>query len=137
LTSPGNQTNAEGDTVSLQVQASDGDGDALTYDELDLPPGLSINAQTGVTSGTVDYSAAEDFAGSYPGPCVSEALHDATCCAGSGNAAVGDRHDFTGREFAHETGLQYNRARYYDPTTGRWTSQDPLGFLADDTNLYR
>ena len=35
------------------------------------------------------------------------------------------------------TGLQYNRARYYDPTTGRWTTEDPLGFAAGDTNLYR
>lgn len=33
--------------------------------------------------------------------------------------------------------LQYNRARYYDPTTGRWTSQDPSSFAAGDANLYR
>src|SRR2546421_515233 len=25
----------------------------------------------------------------------------------------------------------------YDPKTGRWISQDPLGFTAGDTNLYR
>jgi RHS repeat-associated protein len=31
----------------------------------------------------------------------------------------------------------YNRARYLDPTTGRWTTQDPLGFAAGDANLYR
>jgi RHS repeat-associated protein len=36
-----------------------------------------------------------------------------------------------------ETGLQYNRARYYDSSTGRWMSQDPLGFDAGDSNLYR
>ncbi len=28
-------------------------------------------------------------------------------------------------------------ARYYDPKTGRWISQDPLGFDAGDSNLYR
>jgi hypothetical protein len=33
--------------------------------------------------------------------------------------------------------LYYNRARYLDPTTGRWTTQDPLGFAAGDANLYR
>src|SRR5262249_27580244 len=44
---------------------------------------------------------------------------------------------WTGREYDSETGLQYNRARYYDPKTGRWTSQDPLGFDAGDSNLYR
>lgn len=44
---------------------------------------------------------------------------------------------YTGREFDSETGLQYNRGRYYDATTGRWISQDPLGFSAGDSNLYR
>ena len=33
--------------------------------------------------------------------------------------------------------LQYNRARYYDASTHRWISQDPLGFDAGDSNLYR
>jgi RHS repeat-associated protein len=44
---------------------------------------------------------------------------------------------FTSRGFDAETGLYYHRARYLDPTTGRWTTQDPLGFAAGDTNLYR
>ena len=47
------------------------------------------------------------------------------------------RYAYTGRELDVETGLQYNRARYYDGATGRWTSQDPLGFDAGDSNLYR
>ena len=47
------------------------------------------------------------------------------------------RYGFTGREYDSSTGLQYNRARYYDPSTGRWISQDPLGMAAGDTNLYR
>jgi len=49
----------------------------------------------------------------------------------------GDRYAYTGRERDVETGLQYNRARWYDPATGRWLSQDPLGFDAGDSNLYR
>ncbi|WP_197740776.1 RHS repeat-associated core domain-containing protein [Tuwongella immobilis] len=28
-------------------------------------------------------------------------------------------------------------ARYLDPSTGRWTTQDPLGFAPGDPNLYR
>jgi RHS repeat-associated protein len=51
--------------------------------------------------------------------------------------ASGDRYKYTGREFDPVTALQYNRARYYDPKTGRWTSQDPLGLGAGDENLYR
>jgi RHS repeat-associated protein len=37
-------------------------------------------------------------------------------------------HAFTGREWDAETGLLYSRARYYDPDSGRFISQDPLGF---------
>lgn len=47
------------------------------------------------------------------------------------------RYTWTGREWDAEIELQYNRARYYDPTTGRWISQDPLGLGAGDSNLYR
>jgi RHS repeat-associated protein len=48
----------------------------------------------------------------------------------------GDRIKFTAREWDADTGLQYNRARYYRPTVGGWTSQDPLA-LSPDTNPYR
>jgi RHS repeat-associated protein len=47
------------------------------------------------------------------------------------------RFRFTGREFDEQTGLHYFRARYYDATVGRFTSEDPLGFDAGDQNLYR
>ena len=47
------------------------------------------------------------------------------------------RFGYTGRELDEETGLQYYRARYYDGEIGRFTSQDPIGFLGGDTNLYR
>ncbi len=44
---------------------------------------------------------------------------------------------FTGREYDRETGLYFYRARYYDPRTGRFISEDPIGFAAGDTNLSR
>jgi RHS repeat-associated protein len=44
-------------------------------------------------------------------------------------------HAFTGREWDAETGLYYNRARYYDPKIGRFLSPDPIG-LAGGINLY-
>ena len=53
------------------------------------------------------------------------------------DSAYRGRYAYTGREFDVETQLQYNRARYYDATTGRWISQDPMGFDAGDSNLYR
>ncbi|HZZ81221.1 MAG TPA: RHS repeat-associated core domain-containing protein, partial [Gemmataceae bacterium] len=53
------------------------------------------------------------------------------------SVATPNMYAWTGRELDAETGLQYNRARYYDPTTGRWISLDPMGFDAGDSNLYR
>ena len=35
---------------------------------------------------------------------------------------------YTGREFDSETGFYYYRARYYDPTVGRFLSEDPIHF---------
>lgn len=48
-----------------------------------------------------------------------------------------DRFRYTGREWDAETELYYYRARYYDPATGRFLEQDPIGFDAGDANLYR
>ncbi|WP_017324319.1 RHS repeat-associated core domain-containing protein [Synechococcus sp. PCC 7336] len=53
------------------------------------------------------------------------------------DASVEFRFSFTGREFDEETGLYYFRARYLDPSTGQFISQDPIGFAAGDVNLYR
>jgi hypothetical protein len=51
VNNPGNQTSANGATVSLQISATDASGAALTYSATGLPAGLSINATTGVISG--------------------------------------------------------------------------------------
>ena len=53
------------------------------------------------------------------------------------NPAAGDRFKFTGREYDAETGIDYYRARYYDPSSGRFISQYPFGFAGHDANLYR
>ena len=47
------------------------------------------------------------------------------------------RFGFAGRELDADTGLYYNRARYYDPDLGRFISVDPIGFDAGDGNFYR
>jgi RHS repeat-associated protein len=43
---------------------------------------------------------------------------------------------WNGREYDVSDAIQYNRARYYDSTAGRWLSQDPLGYESGDGNLY-
>jgi RHS repeat-associated protein len=52
-------------------------------------------------------------------------------------AAVDALFGYAGREWDDSIDLQYNRARWYDPATGRFISQDPIGFEAGDANLYR
>jgi len=43
---------------------------------------------------------------------------------------VANKLRYTGREFDRETGLYYYRARYYDPESGRFYTEDPLQFRA-------
>jgi hypothetical protein len=57
VTNPGDQTSDEGAVISLQVVASDPDGDTLTYSATGLPPGLSINSSTGLVTGFLDYNS--------------------------------------------------------------------------------
>ena len=42
---------------------------------------------------------------------------------------------FPGQYFDEETGLHYNRFRYYDPEVGRYVSADPIGQVGG-ANLY-
>ncbi|BBA40864.1 hypothetical protein BCCH1_33060 [Burkholderia contaminans] len=43
---------------------------------------------------------------------------------------------FQGQQFDDETGLHYNRYRYYDPSSGRFVSKDPIG-LAGGLNRWQ
>ena len=53
VTNPGNQTGTVGTPVSLQISASDSaSGQTLTYSATGLPTGLSINATSGLITGT-------------------------------------------------------------------------------------
>jgi large repetitive protein len=52
MTTPAAQSSAQGQAVSLTLQASDADGDALTFSATGLPPGLALGSGNGVISGT-------------------------------------------------------------------------------------
>jgi len=43
---------------------------------------------------------------------------------------------FAGGLYDQDTKFLRFGARDYDPTTGRWTTKDPIGFAGGDTNLY-
>jgi RHS repeat-associated protein len=44
------------------------------------------------------------------------------------NGSLGNPYQYTGRDYDSETGLRYYRARYYDPSNGRFLNEDPIGF---------
>jgi RHS repeat-associated protein len=50
-----------------------------------------------------------------------DSFGQATACQGLENP-----YSFAGREYDSESGLYYMRARYYDPATGRFITNDPL-----------
>jgi len=52
ISNPGNQTGQVGIEVTLQLSATDPNSDPLNYGASGLPPGLSVEATTGVISGT-------------------------------------------------------------------------------------
>lgn len=51
ITDPGNQISGAGQSVQLQIQASDSNGGPLTYSAAGLPAGLGINSTTGLITG--------------------------------------------------------------------------------------
>ncbi len=53
LTNPGNRNSTIGDQVSLTIQVTSIYGQPLTLSAQSLPPGLAIDAQTGLISGTI------------------------------------------------------------------------------------
>ncbi|KVF22137.1 hypothetical protein WJ07_17875 [Burkholderia vietnamiensis] len=56
--------------------------------------------------------------------------------AAARKAGIANPLRFAGQYFDHETGLHYNRHRYYDPVSGRFVSKDPIG-LAGGINVYQ
>jgi len=48
---------------------------------------------------------------------------------------TGNKYGFTSREWEDEIGLQFNRARFYDPELGRFITRDPLTGGPDDPTI--
>jgi RHS repeat-associated protein len=74
-----------------------------------------ITAANGTELGTYTY-------GAYGNP----TYHNATPTGGPGHPAITTNLGFAGQYTDPYTGLQYDTARYYDPQTAQFISQDPL-----------
>ncbi len=69
------------------------------------------------------------------GNLVSTYEHDSFGNLLASTGSISNSFRFTGREFDAETDLYFYRARYYDPSIGRFISEDPIRFNAE-TNFY-
>jgi hypothetical protein len=77
ITQPDDQSNNDGDTVSLAISASTTGSGTLTYSAQGLPPGLAINPSTGDITGTV--TAGASGLGSYfPTVSVSDGTYSSS-----------------------------------------------------------
>ena len=77
LSDPGARTNPRGDVISLDVSATDADGDTLYFDATGLPPGLSIDHESGQITGTASTAGRHSVTlSASDGPAISVAEFD-------------------------------------------------------------
>jgi RHS repeat-associated protein len=126
----------------IQRAPSNGASANFTYDDQDVVRDKNSDGTTvdylngpGVDNkiwqkGATQYYFSEDHLGSTTaltstsGLLVERETYDAY---GNTNGSSITRYGYTGRERDSLTGLQYNRARFYDPQMGRFISEDPIG----------
>jgi RHS repeat-associated protein len=85
-----------------------------------------------MTRGTNSYYYLQNFQGSVTGltdasgSVAATYSSDAFGVPTSPTPPVTNPFTYTGRDYDAKSGLYYNRARYYEPTTGSFISQDPI-----------
>ncbi|SOB89051.1 Putative Ig domain-containing protein [Streptomyces sp. 1331.2] len=113
VTNPGNQTTAQGGSVSLQIHATDSaSGQTLSYSASGLPTGLSVNSGTGLITGTAS------TAGSYTATVTAT---DATGASGSttfGWTVTGTGGGCTGTQLLGNPGFETGSASPWTATSG-------------------
>jgi RHS repeat-associated protein len=93
-------------------------------------------------SGTVDYYEADGIGSitsltASNGSIAQSYTYDSFGNLSNSSGSLTNYFRYTGREFDTETGLYYYRARYYDPSTGKFLSEDPLrGISGPDFYVY-
>lgn len=141
------------DALSRRVQSAPSTGAStnFTYDGQDVAQdktsagiiteylnGPGIDNKIRQKTGNTLYYFAQDHLGSTTALTDSKgALAERETYDAYGNTAgsAKTRYGYTGRERDSLTGLQYNRARFYDAQLGRFISEDPIG-LGGGVNTY-
>jgi RHS repeat-associated protein len=90
------------------------------------------NSVTGVSYFLIDHLGSSAGLTDAAGNVVDQLAYDSF---GNSTGSGRTRYSYTGRELDSDTGLYYYRARFYDPQTGRFISEDPIG-LRGGINLY-
>ena len=118
----------------MDVVADDNGGTLTKYQN-----GLGNDDKLKVSiNGTAKYFITDHLGSTVGLTNQSGAIAEQTSYDSFGNSAnnLSTRYQFTGREYDSFTELQYSRARWYDSKTGRFISEDPIGFRGGDVNLF-
>jgi RHS repeat-associated protein len=124
----------------------DGEDILLEYDGANVlqaryTHGPGIDEPIAVTKGSSTFFYHQDGLGTVTdltdsaGATAKSYSYDAYGNVVDQTGTVDQPYTYTGREFDSESGLSYYRARYYDPATGRFLQNDPIG-LVGGLNLY-
>lgn len=130
------EVRAESEGVRTIVQRTfvyDDDGAPLGHHEVRSPEG-GASEDLGWLYYVLDNRDAPEQLVGADGQVVGQIQHTAYGLATTAGRTTPLR--LRGQFADEETGLHYNRYRYYDPEVGRFISQDPAGGLPDP-NLYR
>jgi RHS repeat-associated protein len=85
------------------------------------------NATTGISYFLTDHLGTTSALADLSGNLLEQFTYDSF---GNNVGSSRTRYSYTGRERDPDTGLLYYRARFYDPQTGRFISEDPIAFEA-------
>jgi RHS repeat-associated protein len=117
LNGSGNEVASYTQTQKIDETLAELRGSATDYYETDA---LGSITSLGSSSGTVANTYTYDSFGNLT--------------ASTGTAR--NYFEYTGRDFDSETSLNFYRARYYDPTIGRFLNEDPIRWFSGTADFY-
>jgi RHS repeat-associated protein len=123
---------------AVQEQNSGNSATANLFTGLGIDQAFSRQVVGGATSSLLTDALGSTIAlGDANGAVQTSYIYEPFGAVTSSGATNTNGYQFTGRENDGSTGLYFNRARYYNPSFGRFISEDPLGFPGGpDPNLY-